>query len=721
MNLKRLTLSGRIYAAFSMLIVLMGVLLAIALWGVHNLSGTFRAQAQASARAANAQAGAVDLAEARLAFAAYQGAPGPERADLLRTQLAAFAGAADDYGRIAEDMIALDQSLGALTLAMREQGIMATDSLAALIAKTSEAATLNARAAAMAGLAMQELLLLRLETEAMLAGDGEAYERAMARGPTTQAALDALRALFFKADDLASVDAVGAALAGFTQAIDAAQGQLLERRALAETARAVDADLAARYAGDAEAARAEQDRLGVHAEAQSAAIGTAAALAGLLALALGIVLSIVTARWLSRSVGIIAASMDRLAAGDFEVSLAGADRDSELGRIARALEIFGENGRQVEQAMARERAEAQQATIMAGHRSRLQADLEAVIAAALAGDFRPRLARAYGLADLDLLAEHVNALLANVEAGLGENGRVLAALAASRLDQRMEGRFSGAFGQLQADTNRLADTLADTIFQLADASGALRRATDEILDGADDLAERTHKQAGLLESTFHAVEVLARDIAANTEMAGNAAGSARDSARLAHDGNSAMARLNTAMAEIRGTSDEITAITGLIEDMAFQTNLLALNASVEAARAGEAGKGFAVVAVEVRRLAQSAARASADIKALTAQSSLAVAGGARIAEEAAGMLTAIHAAVERDSGQMQAIAATAQNQSRSIATIAEAMRAMDADTRHNASLVEESHAAIDQTRAQAEALDAIVTGFSGKRRLEAAA
>ena len=55
---------------------------------------------------------------------------------------------------------------------------------------------------------------------------------------------------------------------------------------------------------------------------------------------------------------------------------------------------------------------------------------------------------------------------------------------------------------------------------------------------------------------------------------------------------------------------------GIIDDIAFQTNLLALNASVGRAYAGEAGKGFAVVAVEVRRLAQSAATASSEVKQL---------------------------------------------------------------------------------------------------------
>ena len=81
-----------------------------------------------------------------------------------------------------------------------------------------------------------------------------------------------------------------------------------------------------------------------------------------------------------------------------------------------------------------------------------------------------------------------------------------------------------------------------------------------------------------------------------------------------------MRRANEAMERITTSSSKISSIIGVIDDIAFQTNLLALNASVEAARAGEAGKGFAVVAVEVRRLAQSAAKASSEVKVLIEQS-----------------------------------------------------------------------------------------------------
>ncbi len=720
MKLKYLSLSGRIYAAFGTLIVLMGVLLAIALWGVFSLSATFRGYANATVQASQAQENAAYLADARLAFATYQSSPSPENVAAVRERLSLLPeNGSGDYRAAVESMTGLDAAVKELTLTMRENGVAAGDTLGALMTKMSEAASINAKAAALAGLAMRDLLLARLETENLLMGDMAAQERAIAHTTNTQEGLIALRSTFYRPEDLASVDAVTETLTGFISSIHAVSRQLQDRNGLAETAQVVDASLANRYRDNARAATEEQERLGAQAENQAATIGLAGLMAGLGALICGIALSIFTARWLSRSVGAIATNMDRLAAGDFTVRMAGADTNNELGRVARALEIFGTNRRSLAQAMAREREEAQETKAMNARRARLQADMEQVVAEAIAGQFDQRLASHYGDADLDRLAGEINILLASVAQGLSENGRVLTALAGAHLGARVEGQFAGAFGQLQRDTNLLAESLSDTILQLTDASGELRRATNEIFEGANNLASRTHNQAGMIERTAQAVETLKGEIATNTQLAKAAAGSARGSAKLAREGAEAMKRLETAMEGIRKTSGEITAVTGLVEDMAFQTNLLALNASVEAARAGEAGKGFAVVAVEVRRLAQSAAHASANIKALAAQSALSVNEGARIAEEAATMLGAIREAVARDSGQMDTIAETAQVQSAAIATIADAMGVMDEDIQHNAALVEESHAAIDQTRAQAEALDAIVSGFThGGDRLD---
>src|SRR5690606_5895120 len=192
-----------------------------------------------------------------------------------------------------------------------------------------------------------------------------------------------------------------------------------------------------------------------------------------------------------------------------------------------------------------------------------------------------------------------------------------------------------AFDRLKGDTNAVADKLTEIVGQLRETSRSLKQATGEILSGTNDLSERTTKQAATIEETSAAMEQLATTVVQNAERANEASKVAGTVTRTAEEGGAVMAQANGAMAAIETSSGKISNIIGMIDDIAFQTNLLALNASVEAARAGEAGKGFAVVAVEVRRLAQSAAEASAEVKVLIEQSETEVKGGSRLVAEAA--------------------------------------------------------------------------------------
>ena len=172
-----------------------------------------------------------------------------------------------------------------------------------------------------------------------------------------------------------------------------------------------------------------------------------------------------------------------------------------------------------------------------------------------------------------------------------------------------------------------------------------------------------------------------------------------------------MRTANAAMERISVSSGKISNIIGLIDDIAFQTNLLALNASVEAARAGDAGKGFAVVAVEVRRLAQSAASASSEVKVLIEQSAVEVTGGTRLVNDASERLARMLAGVRDNATLIDEIAKSGREQASAIAEVTTAVRQMDEMTQHNAALVEETNAAIEQTESQASELDRIVDIF----------
>ena len=177
-----------------------------------------------------------------------------------------------------------------------------------------------------------------------------------------------------------------------------------------------------------------------------------------------------------------------------------------------------------------------------------------------------------------------------------------------------------------------------------------------------------------------------------------------------------VAEANEAMGRISASSAKISNIIGMIDDVAFQTNLLALNASVEAARAGEAGRGFAVVAVEVRRLAQTAASASAEVKTLIQQSATEVTTGDRLVGDATSRITKMLDGMRENGAAIEAIAKATREQSETISDLSVAIAEIDEITQSNAQLVEESTAAVTKTVEQADDLDRQVDVFVLNKR-----
>jgi len=416
-------------------------------------------------------------------------------------------------------------------------------------------------------------------------------------------------------------------------------------------------------------------------------------------------------RSISRALRSISGRMASLAEGDVTSPIPFGDRRDEIGDMARAVEVFRQNREQVERLDSDREAARQLEAEEQALRNDLQGEVARVVAAAVDGDFTARITRRYDKAELDQTAESVNHLMETVDLGVAETAEVLAAVSNADLTRRMRGEYRGAFARLKADTNALADKYSDIVAQLRAASSGIKSATGELLSGANDLAERTSRQAAAIEETSAAMEQLSGTVADNAGKIDQAANRTRVAAQLASEGGQVMTDANQAMERITQSSAKISNIIGMIDDIAFQTNLLALNASVEAARAGDAGKGFAVVAVEVRRLAQSAAQASSEVKMLIEQSATEVTSGSRLVSLAADKLQAILTTVEENNELMKAVAVASAEQTGAIAEVSTAVRSMDEMTQHNAALVEETNAAIEQTEAQAEGLDRIVAIF----------
>ncbi|MFZ6770777.1 methyl-accepting chemotaxis protein [Undibacterium sp. Di26W] len=257
----------------------------------------------------------------------------------------------------------------------------------------------------------------------------------------------------------------------------------------------------------------------------------------------------------------------------------------------------------------------------------------------------------------------------------------------------------------------MKNTLANTVSNIRQSTDTIATASSQIAAGNMDLSSRTEQQASSLEETASSMEELTSTVQHNGDNARQANQLAVSASAVAQQSGRVVTQVVQTMGQIHESSKKIVDIISVIDGIAFQTNILALNAAVEAARAGEQGRGFAVVASEVRNLAQRAAGAANEIKALINDTVEKVNAGSILVNQAGGTMDEVVTSIKRVTDLMAEITAAGTEQENGIQQINQAVSEMDNVTQQNAALVEEAAAAASSLEDQALQLVELVSVF----------
>ena len=302
-------------------------------------------------------------------------------------------------------------------------------------------------------------------------------------------------------------------------------------------------------------------------------------------------------------------------------------------------------------------------------------------------------------------------LVRSVTRPLNRAVEVSRAVAGGDLTLQFDDAGRSEMAQLMQALKRMQASLVETVTGVRDNAQGVAVASSQIAQGNHDLSARTEEQASALEQTSASMEELSGTVRKNADNAQHASTLARAASSVAVEGGETIARIVETMKAINDSARRITEIIALIDGIAFQTNILALNAAVEAARAGEQGRGFAVVAGEVRNLAQRSAEAAREIKALILTSVERVELGTSLVDRAGSTMKEIVDSIHRVTDVVGEISTASIEQAAGVAQIGEAVLQMDQATQQNAALVEESAAASDSLKQQAEQLVQAVSVF----------
>ncbi len=290
------------------------------------------------------------------------------------------------------------------------------------------------------------------------------------------------------------------------------------------------------------------------------------------------------------------------------------------------------------------------------------------------------------------------------------------------LGVRVESGYSHEMGRLFAAIGTMQERLRGTVSGLRSTAETMDGASAGIGAASKDLSERTEAAAAQLQQTTASLHELTDAVLQWSGTARQASASADTARGDASNGGAAMARIDERMQGINTASARIADIVGVIDSIAFQTNVLALNASVEAAHAGDRGRGFGVVAVEVevRSLAQRAAEAARQIRALSQDVVRSVDEAKLSVADAAGTVTRLMEAAREVASVVQDIAGAADRHQGTLLETRQAIGRLDEVTQQNAVLAEELAASTTALSENSRQLTTALDGFRLEERADEA-